>query len=56
MKKKIIKPNASLGTTCIAGWENKEIEEYLDMVEKDLKLLAKKYKLEISVFVQVFKV
>jgi len=53
MRKRPIKPNASMGVTCIAGWENKEVEDFLGNTEKRLKELAKKHNLEIDLFVRV---
>ncbi len=56
MRKKSLKAEASFNYVVIAGWKNKEVEDYINMVETDLKLMAKRLKLKITGFVEVIDV
>ena len=56
MKKKSLKAEASFNYVVIAGWKNKELEDYINMVETDLKLMAKRLKLRITGFIEVIDV
>jgi len=56
MKKKTLKAEACFNFVCVAGFEDKELEEYTREIERKLNIIAKGHKLKIYGFIEVIKV
>lgn len=55
MRRKKLKPRASIGMTCVAGFDNKEVENSIDGFERHMKKLAKRYNLDISGLIWIYE-
>jgi len=55
MKKPIrMKAGASIGMTCAAGWDDKEVNAAFDKAEKELDVIAKAKNLKIDGLLWVY--